>query len=217
MSKEKETKKIAKEKAKQEKVAKKIDKKSEKKIEKKVEKKIDKKPEPPVWVVCPRCDLNYIDKKDKWCLVCKAEIGLADKSILIPDEDDIIEKICPICVTGFVADRPSDEICLSCKKEQDSLTEKDFFEEEEEVDEDVKKVKDIDLGIDESAIEEVDSQMFEGELEEEEEEEEEEDFSAQYAEPDDFDFEINEDDFLDRPEDEDDDDNELVDDEDWED
>ncbi|MCL2234658.1 MAG: hypothetical protein FWC11_04060 [Firmicutes bacterium] len=204
MSKEKETKKIAKEKAKQEKIA------------KKEEKKVEKKSEPPVWVQCPRCDLNYIDKKDKLCFVCKAETGLVDKSVLIPDEDDVIEKICPICVTSFVAEKPNEEICYSCKKEQDSLTEKDFFEEEEEVDEDVKKVKDIDLGIDETAIEEVDSQMFEGELEEEEEEEEEEDFSSQYAEPDDFDFEINEDDFLDRPEDEDDEDSED-DDEEWED
>lgn len=28
----------------------------------------------PVYIRCPRCELNYIQKKDKYCSVCKAEM-----------------------------------------------------------------------------------------------------------------------------------------------
>ena len=46
-------------------------------------KKEEKKP---IYILCPRCELNYINKKDKYCNVCKAELGLVDPSILLPDD-----------------------------------------------------------------------------------------------------------------------------------
>ena len=30
----------------------------------------------PVWMLCPRCELNYIKKADQYCNVCKKEMKL---------------------------------------------------------------------------------------------------------------------------------------------
>ena len=38
----------------------------------------------PVWILCPRCELNYIKKADQYCNVCKKEMKLIKSS-----EDDI--------------------------------------------------------------------------------------------------------------------------------
>ena len=64
----------------------------------------------PVYIRCPRCELNYIQKKDKYCSVCKAEME-AKKDL----EDDIDLELCPICKTNYIQ---QDEImCASCLKE----------------------------------------------------------------------------------------------------
>ena len=64
----------------------------------------------PVYVRCPRCELNYIQKKDKLCSVCKAELAAKDDYI-----DDIDLELCPICKTNYIQ---SDEImCAACLKE----------------------------------------------------------------------------------------------------
>ena len=64
------------------------------------------------YVKCPRCDLNYIPKSEKYCNVCKRELGL-----IVPDEDDITDlELCPICKTNFV--QGDEEICASCKAER---------------------------------------------------------------------------------------------------
>ena len=39
----------------------------------------------PVWILCPRCELNYIKKADQYCNVCKKEMKLIKAS-----EDDIV-------------------------------------------------------------------------------------------------------------------------------
>lgn len=65
----------------------------------------------PVWILCPRCQLNYIKKSDKYCLVCKREMKLVDAS-----EDDIGDlELCPICKINFV--QSDQEICDSCRQE----------------------------------------------------------------------------------------------------
>ena len=38
----------------------------------------------PVWILCPRCELNYIKKADQYCNVCKKEVKLIEAS-----DDDI--------------------------------------------------------------------------------------------------------------------------------
>lgn len=149
------------------------------------------------YVVCPRCELNYIAPKDKLCKVCKAEIGLIDASILIPEEEET-ERLCPICNVNYIGE--DEMVCFLCLKERDKKTgdeEEEWVEFEiEPDDEDLQPEEDLgirpeDMGFDED---------------EDEEGEEEVDYSDQYKEPDDFEYEVDEDDFLDRPEDEDDED-----------
>ena len=65
----------------------------------------------PVWILCPRCELNYIKKSDQYCDVCKKEMKLIKST-----EDDIGDlELCPICKINFVQN--DQEICDSCKQE----------------------------------------------------------------------------------------------------
>ena len=64
----------------------------------------------PVYIRCPRCELNYIQKKDKYCSVCKAEME-AKKDYV----DDIDLELCPICHTNYI--QPDEIMCASCLKE----------------------------------------------------------------------------------------------------
>ncbi|MBO5955150.1 MAG: hypothetical protein J6Q13_04225, partial [Clostridia bacterium] len=65
----------------------------------------------PVWILCPRCELNYIKKADQYCNVCKKEMKLIEAS-----EDDIGDlELCPICKINFVQN--DEEVCESCKQE----------------------------------------------------------------------------------------------------
>ena len=64
------------------------------------------------YIRCPRCELNFIQKKDKYCAVCKAEMS-ANKDDFI---DDLDLELCPICKTNYIQ---SDEVmCQSCLKER---------------------------------------------------------------------------------------------------
>lgn len=67
----------------------------------------------PVYIRCPRCELNYIQKKDKYCSVCKAEME-AKKDYV----DDIDLELCPICKTNYI--QPDEIMCASCLKEHRS-------------------------------------------------------------------------------------------------
>jgi hypothetical protein len=70
-----------------------------------------KKSTKPVWVLCPRCELNYIKKADQYCNVCKKEMKLIEAS-----DDDIGDlELCPICKINFV--QSDQEVCDSCKQE----------------------------------------------------------------------------------------------------
>lgn len=65
----------------------------------------------PVWILCPRCELNYIKKADQYCNVCKKEMKLIKAS-----EDDIDDlELCSICKINFVQN--GEEICESCRQE----------------------------------------------------------------------------------------------------
>lgn len=65
----------------------------------------------PVYIRCPRCELNYIEKKDKLCSVCKAELS-AKKDDFIGDLD---LELCPICKTNYI--QPDEIMCATCLKE----------------------------------------------------------------------------------------------------
>ena len=58
----------------------------------------EKKDKKPVYIRCPRCELNYCLKKDKYCSVCKAEME-GDKDAF---SDDFELELCPICKTNYI-------------------------------------------------------------------------------------------------------------------
>lgn len=68
----------------------------------------------PVYVRCPRCELNYIEKKEKLCSVCKAELS-ANKDDFISDLD---LELCPICKTNYI--QPDEIMCATCLKDHQS-------------------------------------------------------------------------------------------------
>ena len=62
------------------------------------------------YIRCPRCELNFIQRKEKFCSVCKAEMN-AENSY-----DDLDMETCPICKTNFI--RPDEIMCSQCAKER---------------------------------------------------------------------------------------------------
>ncbi len=159
--------------------------------------------ERPVYILCPRCEINYIDKKEKYCAVCKAELGLGDPSILLPEDDDeTSERICPVCKLNLLAD--DEEICFECRKEKEEKE-----KESDEITDDENTPVDWEPFGDEEE-EEIPDGMQEILLEDEEEEEEqEEEVEPVNDEPDDFDFNVDPNDFVEDEEDEEDDDDLL--------
>lgn len=83
------------------------------------------------YVLCPRCELNYIKAKEKYCTVCKAEMGLVDPGFLLPDDEEAGEKLCPVCHVNYIGE--DEEICFLCQKERDerdAAHKKDEWEDE---------------------------------------------------------------------------------------
>ncbi len=69
----------------------------------------------PTYIRCPRCELNYIVKRDKYCEVCKQEMKISSANTFDLDEEAEME-ICPICKANYIQE---DEImCASCAKEK---------------------------------------------------------------------------------------------------
>lgn len=111
----------------------------------------DKKP---VYTKCPRCELNYIQKKDKYCDVCKQEMKAGSLEEEVLDNFDL--ELCPICKINYIADGES--MCQSCMDEslledkEESTNWKNYLDTSDDSDED----EDI-LPIDED--EELDSEL----------------------------------------------------------
>ncbi len=128
------------------------------------------------YILCPRCELNYMDSREKYCDVCKAELGIGEASFLLPDEEDESEgKLCPICHTNYCEE--GEDMCIECKKER-AAKEKD--EESDGWNDDEEVAADLDDDLDDMSL---------GDLDDEEEEtddasSEEDDF--EYINPDDF-------------------------------
>lgn len=152
----------------------------------------------PVYILCPRCEINYINAKDKYCAVCKAELGIGDPSVLLPDEEEVQdERLCPVCHVNLIGE--DEDVCIECKKERE--------EKEKEVSEgadDEENPSDWDPFNDDEE-EEIPDGMQEILIDdEEEEEEEEEEVEPISDEPDDFDFDVDPNDFVEDDDEEDD-------------
>ena len=74
-----------------------------------------------MFVLCPRCELNYIEEEEEFCKICKAEMGLIDPNeVFMPEDDEVSEgKLCPICKINYIED--DEEMCLMCKREKDTV------------------------------------------------------------------------------------------------
>ena len=75
---------------------------------------------------CPRCELNYIPQDEEMCDVCKSELGMATKLLMIDDiiDDDEPLKLCPVCKTAYIGmDENMCENCLSREKDTSELDE----------------------------------------------------------------------------------------------
>lgn len=156
------------------------------------------------YVLCPRCELNFIDADEQeYCEVCIKELS-GEKTFTDDFEaEEMAEEteLCPVCGENYMVF--GEKMCEECKKKSQ------YEDEETEEDEDKEDAswrsylddddEDIDLGI-------PDSEFDDEEMEEEEEEEEE---SAE----DDFEY-VSADDYYDL-DDEDDEDDEDDDDEDF--
>lgn len=153
--------------------------------------------EKPKYILCPRCELNYIKSDEELCDVCKVELGLLEKNFLI-QEDELEEesgKLCPVCHTNYIGE--DEEVCFMCRKEREAkehaeeTSEDDwnYVEEEEEL-----PPEEMEISLELTA-----------ESEQEEEEDEVYDENA-YKEVDDFNYDVDPSDFEDYDEEEDDDD-----------
>ena len=67
------------------------------------------------YIKCPRCELNYILKKDKYCDVCKQEMkaGAIDDDDLEIYDDEL--ELCPVCHVNYINE--GETMCASCLEE----------------------------------------------------------------------------------------------------
>ena len=155
------------------------------------------------YIKCPRCDLNYIDSRQEMCDICKAELGLMPKDILLDDDFDLEEetKLCPVCKRNYIP--IEEEMCDSCIR---AMENKDPLENDDSwvefIDDDP-----LEKDIVEIPLEELQDEEFADDEEEAEEETEEykDDFEDDFKfddkfEYDDDDIDDDEDDELDEDE-----------------
>ena len=67
----------------------------------------------PVYIRCPRCELNYIQKKDKFCNVCKIEMKAVGTLGL---DENLDLELCPVCKVNYI--NPDEDMCVACAKEK---------------------------------------------------------------------------------------------------
>lgn len=168
------------------------------------------------YIKCPRCELNYIIKKDKFCDVCKSEMkaGILEEN----DFDDFEEglELCPMCKVNYISE--GETMCSTCHEEKVEGIKKDddpdwrgYVEKADDEEEDldllpVEEDDDLDEEMKGAFAEDLDEGDFDEEIEEEEESfVEDDDFDDSYNDLDDDDFDDEEDD----DEDEEDDDDDL--------
>ncbi len=99
----------------------------------------------PKWVLCPRCELNYIQEGEEYCDVCKAQLKKGPQLVFAVDEVEEVETqiLCPVCQKNYI--KPEEKMCRKCadelefKKGQVHLDKdeewKNFLDEEDEEEE----------------------------------------------------------------------------------
>lgn len=159
------------------------------------------------YVLCPRCELNYMLDTEEYCDVCKAELKLGPQLIFALDEDaETGEKLCPVCKRNYISE--DENMCEQCRDDNkyDTVPDDIDIDKDEEwrnyLDDDEKDMpQDDEISFSQLADEEKGDELFR------DDDEEEDDMSESVDdEPDDFDIDIDEKDFEDDDEEDDDED-----------
>lgn len=155
---------------------------------------------------CPRCELNYIKANEEYCPVCLAELRLCGETSALEDEFEL----CPVCGQNFItSEQTMCEECAKAKSVED--------DESSEPINDAETTPEDDWQDDEPALDDDVELVSFSDLEAKEDEEDEEDDNGDEHDPldDDFNYDVNEEDFLDDDyNDEEDDEDDYADDED---
>ena len=160
------------------------------------------------YVLCPRCELNYMQEGEEYCDVCKAELKLGPGLVFAVDEDeaDSGEKLCPICKRAYIAE--DEDMCEQCREDRKYIDiepdDIDMDKDEEwrnYLDDDEKDMPDDDEMITFSQL--ADEERVDEFFRDDDEDDYDEDPIDN--EPDDFDIEIDEKDFEDYEEEEEED------------
>jgi hypothetical protein len=68
------------------------------------------------YIKCPKCELNYITRKEKICPVCKQKMQLLSTGVV--DHEKIGELgLCPICKINYITE--DEAVCSTCYTEMD--------------------------------------------------------------------------------------------------
>lgn len=67
---------------------------------------------PVQYIRCPRCELNWIQKREKFCSVCKAEMKANGNLDTFDSEVDL--DICPVCKVNYISE--GEDMCHACAK-----------------------------------------------------------------------------------------------------
>ena len=151
------------------------------------------------YILCPRCELNYIKRGEEYCDVCKAELKKGPQLVFAIDEEEEIEtmEICPKCGVNYL--KPGESLCENCRRLRDVEEEpdaendekwKEFLDEKEEEEEESEEMLSLN-----KLAEEEGEKLFDEEEEEEVEE-------SVDDEADDFEYSVNPEDFEDTEEEE---------------
>lgn len=153
------------------------------------------------YIRCPRCELNYIDKREKLCKVCQNELQ-AKGNRELTDEEVKELNLCPVCRTNYLMD--DEEICSECAAENDArenntgMSNDDMSDEKDDrednwrayVENDDAEMPEEEFGDMTSITTEEDDILDEGDLgieDEVEDEELDEEFDEDFDDDDDFD------------------------------
>ncbi len=152
------------------------------------------------YIRCPRCELNYITKDEKFCSICKQEMQVGGGDSI----DDADLELCPICKNNYI--QPDELMCPTCYAERlndpnydgeedkewadyvnRDESEDDYNDNQDEEIGDMASVKDLDLNDDlDDDLELPDDDLDVMEDEEEKDEFNDDDFSDDFDDDDDF-------------------------------
>lgn len=76
----------------------------------------------PKYILCPRCELNYILDTENYCDVCKAEMKIGPQLMFSANEDSSEQVLCPVCKQRYISE--DEEMCEQCREEQEYKREK---------------------------------------------------------------------------------------------